>query len=483
MSKLKSAAISGVKWNVVSRAYSALAKMLQVAILARFISKEDFGLMGVAVLVNAFCMVFADMGLSSAVMHLQDLTRKQFSSFYWMNVGMGVVLTIVAGACSPLVAAYYKEPELVGIISVTCVMLFTESLFTLQRTVQQKNMNFRFMSVVEVLSATLMLALNTIFAMNGFGVYSMVYSTLLASIFKAAVYLYMGLFKERNISLHFSINDVKRPLKIGGYMVGSGILDFFSAEMDALVISSCFTMELFGVYTLCKTLASRIFQFINPIVTTVLTPVMAKIQNDKEKMTFYYFKSIDMLGAINFSVYSVFALLSFSILYILYGESYSQYAFLLFCLAYYYSFISCNNPVGALTVSTGRTDLGMYWTIFRICFYIPYYYFISQFSLWFFAVGVLLLPTITSYPFWRIVFSKVSTITFPSYFMVPVKPFLCCLPLTPVYLLDHWIDSPVLSLILLTPLVLGGYGLLTYLIRRQLAMELVSTVRHDILKK
>lgn len=311
----------------------------------------------------------------------------------------------------------------------------------------------------------------------------MVYSTLLASIFKAAVYLYMGLFKERNISLHFSINDVKRPLKIGGYMVGSGILDFFSAEMDALVISSCFTMELFGVYTLCKTLASRIFQFINPVVTTVLTPVMAKIQNDKEKMTFYYFKSIDMLGAINFSVYSVFALLSFSILYILYGESYSQYAFLLFCLAYYYSFISCNNPVGALTVSTGRTDLGMYWTIFRICFYIPYYYFISQFSLWFFAVGVLLLPTITSYPFWRIVFSKVSTITFPSYFMVPVKPFLCCLPLTPVYLLDHWIDSPVLSLILLTPLVLGGYGLLTYLIRRQLAMELVSTVRHDILKK
>ncbi len=482
MSGLKTAAISGVKWNVISRAYSALAKILQVAILARFITKGEFGLMGIAVLVNSFCMVFADMGLSSAVMHLQDLTRKQFSSFYWLNIAMGLGLMLMAGACSPLIADYYNQPELVGIISITCIMLFTESTFTLQRTIQQKNLNFKFMSVVEIISATILLVSNVMFAMNGFGVYSMVYSTLLGSIFKAVVYLYTGLFVERNICMHFGFSDVKHPLKIGSYLVGSGILDFFSSQMDALIISSSFTMELFGVYTLCKTLASRIFQFVNPVVTNVLTPVMAKIQNEKEKMTFYYFKSIDMLGAINFSVYSIFALLSFSILSILYGESYSQYAFLLFCLSYYFAFVSCNNPVGALTISTGRTDLGMYWTIFRICFYALYYYCISQLSLWGFAVGVAFIPIITSYPFWRIVFHKVTTISFPRYFMVPIKPFLCCLPLVPIYFLDHWISFPVLALILLTPLIIGGYLLLTFLFRKQLTMEVVSTIRHDILK-
>ena len=180
------------------------------------------------------------------------------------------------------------------------------------------------MSVVEILSATLLLVSNALFAMKGFGLYSMVYSSLLGSIFKAVVYIYMGLFKEHNICMHFKFADIKRPLKIGSYLVGSGILDFFSTHMDDFIISKFFSMELFGVYTLCKTLASRIFQFVNPVVTNVLTPVMAKIQSDKEKMTFYYFKSIDMLGAINFPVYSVFALLSFSVLSILYGETYSQ---------------------------------------------------------------------------------------------------------------------------------------------------------------
>ena len=482
MSELKSAAISGVKWNVISRAYSALAKMLQVAILTRFISKEEFGLMGVAILVNSFCTVFADMGLSSAVMHLQDMTRKQFSSFYWMNLTMGLFLMLLAGSCSPLVAEYYHQSELVDIISITCIMLFTESTYTLQRTIQQKNLNFKFMSIVESLSATILLVSNALFAMNGFGIYSMVYSSLLASIFKALTYLYVGLFKEHNICLHFNISDVKHPLKIGSYMVGSGILDFFSSHMDALIISSSFTMELFGVYSLCKNLTSRIYQFINPVVTNVLTPIMAKIQNDKEKMTFYYFKSIDMLGAINFLAYSILAILSFSVLSILYGESYLQYTFLLCCLAYYNAFSSCNNPVGALTISTGRTDLSMYWTIFRICFYVLYYYCISQFSLTLFALGVAIIPIITSYPFWRIVFHKVSTISFPDYFMVPIKPFLCCLPLFPLYFLDQWIASPLLALILLTPLLIAGYVFITFLFRKQLFTDVISTIRHDIMK-
>ncbi len=477
MSELKKAAISGVKWNTISHIYSALAKILQVAILARFISKEDFGLMGIAILINSFCMVFSEMGLSAATMHLQDLTRKQFSSFFWLNAGMGFILMFFAGACSPIVADYYQQSELIGIISFTSILLFSDSLYALQRTIQQKKLNFRFMSTVEMLSSTILLVSNVLFAINGFGVYSMVYSTLIGSIFKAIAYLSIGLLKEHNLMFHFSLTDVKTPLKIGGYMVGAQIVDFFSSQMDALIISSCFTMELFGVYTLCKSLASRIFQFINPIVTNVLTPIIAKIQGDKDKMTHYYFKSIDMLGAINFPIYSVIAFLSYSILSILYGESYSQYAFVLFCLSYYYAFISCNNPVGALTISTGRTDLGMYWTFFRVCFYTIFYYLISSLPLNLFSLGVALLPIITAFPFWMIVFHKLTTISFKSYFMVPMKPLFCCLPLLPVFFLDHIIAKPILSILLFTPLMIGAYLIIIYFFRFQLFSEFISVGR------
>ena len=426
-------------------------------------------------------MVFADMGLSAAVMHQQNLSNRQFSSFYWLNLIMGFFLMVLTGSCSPLVADYYNQPELSGIISFTCILLFTDSIYTLQRTIQQKNLNFKFFVLVDILSATSLLMSNIILAINGFGIYSLVYSSLIGSIVKSIIYLYIGIFKEHNIEFHFNLNDVKQPLTIGVYMVGSQILDFFSSQMDSLIVSSSYSMEVFGVYTLCKSLASRLFQFINPIVSNVLTPILATIQSDKKQITDVYFKCIDIVAAVNFPIYSIIAYISFSIISILYGESYSQYAFLLACFSFYYAFISCNNPVGSLTIATGHTDYGMYWTIFRVFFCALYYYIISSFSLMTFAIGVFVLPMVTAYPFWRIVFSKITFVSFYKFFLVTIKPFLCCIPLAPIYFVDSKINNPTLSIIIFIPTIVLGYICVTYLFRRQMLTGLVSAIRIDFI--
>lgn len=69
MGSIKHEALNGIKWSSVSTVYVALMKVLQVAILARYLDKEDFGLMGLAVLVNTFCIIFVDMGLAAAAIH------------------------------------------------------------------------------------------------------------------------------------------------------------------------------------------------------------------------------------------------------------------------------------------------------------------------------------------------------------------------------------------------------------------------------
>lgn len=474
MSELKSAVISGLKWNTSSRIYTAFVKVVQVAILTRFISKEEFGLVGVALLVNSFCLVFADVGLSAATMHIKNITREQFSSFYWLNIAMGFSLMVVAGLISPFIADYYHEPELVAIVSITSIILFTDSIFTLQRTIQQKNFSFRFMSVVEICSSTLLLISNVLFAINGFGIFSLVWSSLLGSIFKSVCYLFVGVFKEHNICFHFSITDVKEPLKIGLFSVGGDVLDFLSSQLDSFIISSCFTMELFGIYTLCKTLASKLYQFINPVINNVLMPIMARIQDDKEKMTYHYFRCVDILGIINFPFYSIIAFLSFSILIVLYGESYSNYCYLLACLSFYYACASLNNPVGALTISTGRTDYGLYWTVLRIIILSVYYYFITMLSFKAFAFALLLIPILMAYPFWITVFSRLTTISFREYFLIPIKPLLCCLPLFPFYFIDRWLATPLLSLLIIPPFMIVIYGMFVYIFRKELFDEIQS---------
>ena len=477
---IKSQAISGVKWSAVSKFYTSGVSVVQIAVLTRFLAKDDFGLMGIAVLVNSFCAIFMDMGMSTAAMHEQNLSKNQFSSFYWFNLVSGFFLAVVVSASSPLIATYYHRDELVNIISLTSISIFINSLYSLQRTIQQKQMNFRFMSLVDVLTSTISFVANTFLAIQGFGVLSLVWSQLLAGSIGAVCYLLIAIFKERNIQLHFSFKEIHIALKIGIYQVGIASLDFFSREMDSFIISSYMPMEVFGVYTLCKNLTMRIYMVVNPIITNVLTPIFAKLQETKDRLSAAYVRTVELLGYVNFPIYGIVAVASYSIITILYGSTYSDYAFVMAAMAVFYAFQSCGNPIGSLIIATGRTDRGFYWTIFRIIFTFIYLNIASHFELNSFMVFIMLTPILTAYPSWYLILRVISDIGFKEAFMLQQKPFLTCVPLFPLFFLDRWIDFPFVSAPVVALLFLAGYYLINYYFRPQLQKYMVGTLLQSI---
>lgn len=476
MNSIKHEALNGVKWSSVSTMYVAFMKVLQVAILARYLEKEDFGLMGLAILVNTFCMIFVDMGLAAAAMHQTNLTKNKFSSFYWFNIVFGLLFTCCSVLASPLIADYYRRPDLAEIISFTSLLIFINSTFSLQRTLQQKRMNFRFLSIVDILSATLMLCSNVFFAMNGYGVYSLVWSSLLGALFLSVSYLGLDMFKERNIKMHFELSDVREAMKIGSFQVGSSVLDFGAREMDSLIISSSYSMELFGVYTLCKQITMRVYFIVNPIITNVATPVFAKLQEDKSRVNDIYKKAVRIIGFISFPIYSIMACCSTSLLVLLYGSPYMQYSYILFFLCLYYAFQSIGNPVGSLLVGLGRTDYGFYWTIFRVCFAGIYFYCLSMLNLHYFVFFVFLLSIIMQYPSWSIMLRKVINIRFSTTFGLSFIPFLVCVPLLSLYWLDQYIGMPLLSILIITVIFSSGYLLISYVFRKQFTLYIFQTI-------
>lgn len=476
MTSIKHEALNGIKWSSVSTVYVAVVKVLQVAILTRYIEKEDFGLMGLAVLVNTFCMIFVDMGLTAAAMHQSNLTSKKFSSFYWFNIFFGFLFTCCASLVSPLIASFYHRSDLTAIISFTCLLIFVNSTFSLQRTLQQKKMNFRFLSIVDILSASLTFCSNIFFAMNGYGVYSLVWSSLLGAVFLSVSYLGLDICKEHNIKIYFKFDDVKAAMKIGSFQVGSSILEFLSREMDSLIISSSYSMELFGVYTLCKQIVIRVYSTVNPVITNVATPVFAKIQENKSKVNDIYIKIMQVVGFINFPIYAMMACCSTSLMTLLYGDSYTEYSYVLFFLSLYYAFQSIGNPVGSLLIGLGRTDVGFYWTIFRVCFVSIYFYFLSMLDLHYFVFFVFLLSIIMLYPSWFIMLRKVINLKFSTTFFLYIIPFLICVPLLSLYRLDKYIGISLLSIPIILSVFTIGYLLISYMFRRRFTLYFFQTI-------
>lgn len=484
MESVRFGVLSGVKWNTFSNVLAAVLRVLQVAILTRFLEKSDFGLMGIALLFNHFCEIFVLMGFGTVVMHEQKISKELFSSLYWTNILVGFLLTILVSLSSPIIAKFYDAPELIGVISLTCIMIFTNSIYSLHQTVQQKKMNFKFINVLKVITIITTFVLTILFAYEGMRVYSIVWSSIIGSIITAIVYLYIGFAREKNILFHLKIEEVKHALKIGGFQMGSSTMEFFSREMDSLIISSNFSMTFFGVYTLCKNLGLQIYHFFNPIITSVLTPAYAKIQDDIIRIKTTYVKSVDIIGIVNFYFYGLVACLSVPILGILYGESYMEYYLILMCLCIYYAQQSMGNPVGSLIIAMGRTDLGFYWTIFRIIFVSLYMYVFSYIgNIKLFVIMLALLPLFTQLPHWFILLRNLIPITLYETINMMIKPFVITIPLLSLLfglmLIDNMYVCGFVGFVLFTLI----YSFVNYWLRRNLTSEIIDTAKSVVRKK
>ena len=167
--------LKGVKWTSVSTVGVALASLVRISILTRFLNKEDFGLMAIVVFVLGVLNLFTDMGLTSAIFHKQDISRKEYASLYWVNLFFGISLYGFIFLLSPYIASFYNEPQLTELILLMAISIVFAGLGNQYKTIEQKNLNFKLIAIVEVISSSLALVLAIILAIKGFGIYALVF--------------------------------------------------------------------------------------------------------------------------------------------------------------------------------------------------------------------------------------------------------------------------------------------------------------------
>lgn len=109
---LRERTIKGLTWSGTSQVITQISQFSITAILARLLSPNDFGLLGMTVVFTNFINIFCEMGVSGALIQRQDLDERHYSSVFWLNIMAGIVLTFITIAISPYIAKFYSEPKL-----------------------------------------------------------------------------------------------------------------------------------------------------------------------------------------------------------------------------------------------------------------------------------------------------------------------------------------------------------------------------------
>lgn len=438
--------VKGFGWSTVSSIARNGVSLLQIAILTRFLEKEDFGIIAIASLFVGFTQLFLDMGISTGIIHKQNITNKEYSSLFWLNIFIGIILTAILYFISPVITAGHNSKELTEIVQILSFTILINAIGSQQRTYCLKKLYFKRMAILEILSAITIFIVAILTAYYGYGAYSLAYSTLAGSIVMNICHFVIGLIKDSRLSFHFNINETKPFLKIGIYKVGSSILDFFARELDILIVSATLGLEFLGIYNIAKKIPTALYSFINPIVTKVFTPLFAMINQNASELKSKYILASKALSWLSFPMYFLVGAIAPTLLYYVFGADYVEGAFIVVVFCIKYAFNGVNGICGSLQTATGRTDIGLIWTIYRIISTAIIFYVSSLYGFKIFMIGILFSILLNCYMVWYIQFRTMVKVSFVEYINIYKTSFLISTLLSAIIILVNFSPSILYSI-------------------------------------
>lgn len=416
--------IAGVKWTTLGTVSVTFSNVLKVSVLARFLSKDEFGVFAIVAFFLGFFKMFSEMGLTTAILHRQDIKKSEYASLYWFNITFCICLYLLLFLITPIISDFYNEPTLDFLLKVLGLSIIINSIGLQFRTIETKNLSFKYISIFDIIASVISLFFAIWLAVNGYGILALVYSVVLQYTISNCLLFFLGL-RNHGVRIYFRFKDLKPFLRIGLFQVGGQSANFFNRNLDILIIGKFFSQEILGGYSLAKQLVFRPAQVINPILTKVAAPTLARFQNNLELLKEHYLKLVNVVSSINSLIYLILIVFAPIIVEIFYGEGYNSIVLLVRVLCVYMVFRAILNPIGSLVVATGRTDIEFIWNIVLLILMPIVVYIGSMFGIVEVTIALTIAVLLLFLPSWYFLVRKMTGATLKEYFVaiISLKPF------------------------------------------------------------
>jgi O-antigen/teichoic acid export membrane protein len=267
------------------------------AILARLLMPSDFGLIAMVLVFSNFVAIFAGFGLTSAIVQKQEISDETLSSTFWINVGLGALLTVALAGSAPLIAAFYSQPRLTPLVVFISTTFFITSFCNVSYALLMKRMNFKALAIISICVIAISGPIAIFLAFSGYGVWSLAWYTVLSSVFMTAFTLIYARWVP-----HFllGLQHVKGLLRYGANLTGSVFVNYFAQNMDNLLVGRFLGSAALGFYNLSYNLLVLPTNTITDVVGRVMFPALSIIQHDKQLVRNAYVRANRYIAAVSF---------------------------------------------------------------------------------------------------------------------------------------------------------------------------------------
>jgi len=289
LADIKNKSVRGAVFVATSSAIDIVLRFVAIAILARLLLPEDFGLIAMVAAITGVVDSVRDLGLSTATVQRREITHPQVTNLFWLNTAIGGVFTLVFVGLAPLIARFYSDDRLIGVAAALSLVFLWSGLTVQHEALMSRQLRQGELAAIRLLASVFSTLLAVALALGDFGYWALVWREVARSAFIAAGVWLCCPWRPGIPIRHVGTGSL---LRFGGELSATNVLAGLIGNIDKLLIGRMFGAAPVGLYRQAQQLLlAPIEQFNGPILS-VGQPALSALQSDPGRYRRYYEKIV-----------------------------------------------------------------------------------------------------------------------------------------------------------------------------------------------
>jgi len=366
-SNLSSAAIQGTAWRYVAFFSGKLMVFVSTVVLARLLTKDDYGLVGYAVTAISFLDVISDLGVVPALIYYPENKRTSGTAF-WLNLLISILFFALAWVLAPIMAAYFRDPRVEDVVRVLAFNFPFKALGDIHESVLLKKLTYSRTFLPDFLKAMAKGVISIGLAAAGFGAWSLIWGQLGGTLVSSLTFWVVTPWRPKLI---FDFSKVRLLLGYGVGFIGGDILNIFLLNLDYLLVGRYLGSEDLGVYTLSFRLPDLLIMQFARILSWVIFPIYTRMKDEPGGLARGFAVTTRYVSLLTVPLGIGLALISQPFTLVVFTEKWVEAIPVIRALALYAMFLSIAHNINSAYRASGRLNVVTWMGVFRLGLLFP----------------------------------------------------------------------------------------------------------------
>lgn len=353
---LRNKFFKGIAWTFVQNVAVKVLSIVFTIVLARLLTPEDYGLIGMLSIFIAISDVFIQSGFGQALIQKSNCTEDDYSTAFYFNVVVSIAIYLTLFFTAPLIANFYHEPQLVQLTRVLSLNFVLGAFNIVQQAKLTKAMNFKPLAIITLICTLVSGIVGIIMAYLGFGFWALVSQTLVATLLRVFTF---PLFTRWHPSFLFNKDSFRHLWGFGSKILVTGIFEVIMRNLSNILIGRYYDKEQVGYFSKGRNFADIPSTMMSSVLSTVLFPLLSEIHEDEARHLEAFKRVTYYTIFITFPVMIMLALLAKPIVIILFTEKWAPCIPILQAFLLARAFLPLNVINAQMLQSKGETKLYM----------------------------------------------------------------------------------------------------------------------------